>query len=315
MTKQTHTPPHPISWIGILAALIGSILFSTKAIIVKKSFSQLHIDVSSLLTLRMFFSLPFYLLMGWWASRSETQKPLTRVQWFKVIALGLTGYYASSFFDFAGLQYISAGLERLILFLYPTFVLLINLSVFKQKVMLRQWLALALTYAGIALVFWGEVGISGMNSTLLHGAILVLCCAITYAIYIAGSGRVIPQVGVSRFTSYAMIAATVGIFLHFIVSKQGAFGSLIGPGYWQYGLLIAVVATVIPTFLTAKAMQLIGSNNVAIVSSIGPVSTIVQAYFFLQEPIFGEQLAGTALVVAGVVLIGWKKRVSGSKKG
>lgn len=252
--------------------------------------------------------------MGWWASRSETQVALTRTQWLKVITLGLTGYYASSFFDFAGLQYISAGLERLILFLYPTFVLVINLSVFKQKVLPRQWMALLLTYAGIALVFWGEIGLVGVTASLLHGALLILGCAITYAIYIVGSGRVIPKVGVSRFTSYAMLSATTGIFLHYLFVKQGDIGSLMGPGYWQYGLLIAVVATVIPTFLTAKSMQLIGSNNVAIVSSIGPVSTIVQAHFFLNEPIFGEQLAGTALVVAGVVLIGWKKTLSGLKK-
>lgn len=252
--------------------------------------------------------------MGWWASRSETQQALTRVQWLKVIALGLTGYYASSFFDFAGLQYISAGLERLILFLYPTFVLMINLTAYKQPVLVRQWWALGLTYLGIALVFWGEIQLTGLSADLLHGALLILGCAITYAIYIAGSGRVIPAVGVSRFTSYAMISATAGIFLHFLIAQKGSLSTLIGPGYWKFGLLIAVVATVLPTFLTAKGMQLIGSNNVAIVSSIGPVSTIIQAHLFLNEPIFGEQLAGTALVVAGVILIGWKKPVSGLKK-
>lgn len=263
----------------------------------------------------MLFSLPFYIIMGWWASRSATQQPLTRSQWGKIIALGLTGYYASSFFDFAGLQYISAGLERLILFLYPTFVLVINLGVFKQQVLARQWWALGLTYAGIALVFWGEIQLVGLSAELLHGALLILGCAITYAIYIVGSGRVIPSVGVSRFTSYAMMAATAGIFLHYIIVQQGQVTTLLGTGYWKYGLLIAVLATVLPTFLTAKGMQLIGSNNVAIVSSIGPVSTILQAYLFLEEPIFGEQIAGTALVVAGVILIGWKKPVSGLKKG
>lgn len=307
-------PSHTLSWAGILAALIGSILFSTKAILVKLSFTNLAIDVASLLTLRMLFSLPFYSAMAIWGARKEAANPLTRKQWLQVMGLGLGGYYASSFFDFAGLQYISAGLERLILFLYPTFVLLLNLWVFRVPVLKRQWWALALTYGGIALVFWGEIGLVGFSPALLKGVLLILACALTYAIYIAGSGRVIPKVGVSRFTAYAMLTATAGIFLHYIVSHRGDISSLFGPGKWQFGLLIAILATVTPTFLTAKAMQLIGSNNVAIVSSIGPVSTIIQAYFFLREPIFPEQLAGTALVVAGVILIGWKKGENRAKK-
>lgn len=292
----------------MLAALLGSVLFSTKAILVKLSFTTIALDVSTLLALRMLFSLPFFGAMAIWSSRKEKAEPLSRKAWWQVVALGVTGYYLSSFLDFAGLQYISAGLERLILFLYPTFVLLLNSWVFRIPVSRRQWIAVLLTYAGIAFVFWGELNLVGYSPALVKGSLLVLGCALTYAIYIAGSGKVIPKVGVTRFTAFAMLSATVGVLLHFLISHSGQLSGLMGPGHWQFGLLVAIIATVLPTFLIAKAMQLIGSNNVAIISSIGPVSTIVQAHFFLQEPIFTEQLAGTALVIAGVLLIGWKKK-------
>lgn len=297
----------------MLAALLGSVLFSTKAILVKLSFTTIALDVSTLLALRMLFSLPFYGAMAVWARQKEKGEPLSRRRWLQIAGLGLGGYYLSSFFDFAGLQYISAGLERLILFLYPTFVLLLNSWVFKIPVSRRQWLAVLLTYAGIAFVFWGELNLLGYTPALLKGSLLILACAVTYAIYIAGSGRVIPKVGVTRFTAYAMLSATAGVLLHFLISHAGRVSDLFGEGHWQFGLLVAIVATVLPTFLTAKAMQLIGSNNVAIISSIGPVSTIIQAHFFLREPIFAEQLAGTALVIAGVVLIGWKKKENPAK--
>ena len=219
--------------------------------------------------------------------------------------MGLFGYYLSSLFDFLGLQYISAGLERLILFLYPSFAVLINALIFKQHITQIQKIALLLTYAGIAWAFWGELRVDVNNPNFLWGSILIFLCSVTFAVYLVGSGKLIPQVGASRFTAYAMLAATVGIFLHFLLSEKISAIDISGSHIW-YGIYLALVATVLPTFMIAAGMKQIGSNNVAIISSLGPVSTILQAHFILDEPLFWAQWGGTALVVAGVLLTAGK---------
>ncbi|MDF2192468.1 DMT family transporter [Paraflavitalea sp. CAU 1676] len=300
---------HTITWAGFAITLLGSLLFSTKAIIVKVAFAHVAVDALTLLTLRMVFSLPFYSGAAWAVSRKKDNIPLTKRQWTYVLVLGLFGYYLSSLFDFVGLQYISAGLERLILFLYPTFAVLINTFVFKQPIHRMQKIALLLTYIGIGLAYFGELRIDTHNPNFYFGSFLIFLCAITYSIYIAGSGYVIPKVGATKFTAYAMLAATAGIFIHFLIA--GSFSALQqGADLWMYGLLLAIFATVIPSFLISLGMKKIGSNNVAIISSIGPVSTILQAYFILGESIFMEQIAGTVLVIIGVLLIGWKRETA-----
>lgn len=290
---------------GFIITFIGAVLFSTKAIIIKKAFANTHTDALSLLTLRMIFSLPFYIGAAYLASRRVNYNKLTGKQWLQVLGLGIFGYYISSLFDFMGLQYISAGLERLILFLYPTFSVLINAFVFKQKVNRIQQLALLLTYTGITIAYYGEMHIDTANPNFIWGSLLIFMCSITYAIYIAGSGRIIPQVGVTKFTAYAMMAATGGIFLHFIL--KGNYTLLqSGKDLWWYGILLAILATVIPSFLISGGIKKIGSSNVAIISSIGPVSTIIQAHYILGEKIFIEQVIGTILVISGVLLTGWR---------
>jgi drug/metabolite transporter (DMT)-like permease len=299
-----------ISLAGFVITFLGAVLFSTKAIIVKSAFAKTNIDALTLLTLRMIFSLPFYLIAAFMVSGKEANVRLSTKQWVTVLLLGLFGYYLSSLFDFVGLQYISAGLERLILFLYPTFVVFINIGIFKQKISRIQKLALVLTYAGIALAYIGELRVDTHNPNFYWGSFLVFLCAITYAIYISGSGRIIPVVGGTRFTAYAMLASTAGVFIHFTL--QGSYVALkAGADLWGYGLLLAIVATVIPSFMISNGLKRIGSNNVAIISSVGPVSTIVQAHFILGEKIFAAQVIGTILVIAGVLLIGWKSQTAG----
>jgi drug/metabolite transporter (DMT)-like permease len=298
---------YPLTFIGFLIAFVGAILFSTKAIMVKLAFAEIKVDAVSLLTLRMIFSLPFYLIAAFFISSQEGNTRMSGRQWMYLVLLGLFGYYLSSLFDFIGLQYISAGLERLILFLYPTFVVIINLIVYKQKITRNQKIALALTYTGIALAYFGELKIDTANPNFYWGSFLIFLCAITYSVYIVGSGRLISEIGSTKFTAYAMLSATGGIFIHFLLRNE--FGVLLNSnGLWIYGLLLAIVATVIPTFLLSAALKKIGSNNVAIISSIGPVSTIVQAHYFLGETIFAEQIAGTLLVVAGVLLLSIKTK-------
>jgi drug/metabolite transporter (DMT)-like permease len=298
---------HKISLAGFIITFFGAILFSTKAIIIKKAFAGTSADALTLLTLRMIFSLPFYVAVAIFASSKRENIKMKSRQWLYVAAIGLTGYYISSYFDFVGLQYISAGLERLILFLYPTFAVFINAILFKQKMTGIQKIALLLTYTGIGIAYYGELSIDIHNPNFYFGSLMVFMCAITYSIYLVGSGRIIPIIGATKFTAYAMLSATAGIFIHFFI--QGSFETLnTGTGLWWYGLLLAIFATVIPSFLISNGLKRIGSNNVAIISSIGPVSTILQAHYILGERMFLEQIIGTILVISGVLLIGWKSR-------
>ncbi len=231
---------------------------------------------------------------------------MTRNQWATVVSVGMLGYYLSSLFDFIGLQYISAGLERLILFLYPTFAVLINAYFFKHKMSGAQKLALLFTYIGIGIAYFGELKIDRSNANFFFGSFMVFLCAFTFSIYISVSGKIIPLIGATKFTAYAMLSATAGIFIHFaFVGNTNTLN--IGGGLWMYGILIALIATVIPSFLMSNGLKQIGASNVAIISSIGPVSTILQAHFILGEPLFAAQLIGTAFVIVGVLLIGWKR--------
>ncbi|MVN77165.1 EamA family transporter [Hymenobacter sp. HMF4947] len=295
----------PIS--GFIITLVGAILFSTKAIIVKLAFGATHTDALTLLTLRMVFSLPFYGVAALLVSGQKTNVRMNRQEWLLVAFLGLCGYYLSSLLDFIGLQYVSAGLERLILFLYPSFVVFINAIVFKQRISGIQKGALLLTYSGIAIAYVGELVIDTSKRGLYFGSFMVFLCAITYSIYIAGSGKVIPKVGANKFTAYAMLAATAGIFVHFAVAGNGQVW-VAGKALWAYGLALAVFSTVLPSFIISQGLKRIGSNNVAIVSGIGPVSTILQAHFFLNEKIFAAQITGTLLVIIGVLLLSWKRK-------
>jgi drug/metabolite transporter (DMT)-like permease len=295
------------NFFGFLICIIGALLFSTKAIIVKKAFVDVKADALTLLTLRMIFSLPFYLIAAFIISSNRSNKRMSAKEWLIVIILGTAGYYLSSLLDFLGLQYISAGLERLILFLYPTFVVLINAFLFKEKIKGKVVWALVLSYLGILIAYIGELQIDTGNPDFYWGSFLILLCSVTFAIYIAGSGYIIPKIGASKFTSYALLCSTAGVFIHYIL--RGNYAPLQkSVDLWWYGILLALVATVIPTFLLSSATKKIGASNVAIISSIGPVSTILQAHFILGESIFFEQIIGTAMILAGILLLSLKTK-------
>ncbi|MBV9986177.1 MAG: EamA family transporter [Chitinophagaceae bacterium] len=303
MSKSTNKTDLP----GFILALSGAILFSTKAIFVKLAFRETQVDALTLLSLRMLFSLPFYLVAVWLVSRKENQRPLSSRDWLLLLAMGILGYYLSSLFDFIGLQYISAGLERLILFLYPTFAVLMNTFIFKSRLDKIQLIALLLTYLGIGIAYFGELQLDTSNPKFFYGSFMIFLCAITYSFYLVGTGRMVTRVGVTRYTAYAMLMATAGIFIHFLLVhpvRDIPFSSTLT----GYSAAIAVLATVLPSFMMSNAMKRIGSNNVSIITSIGPVSTILQAHFFLGEHIIPAQLAGTVLVIVGVLLIGWQTK-------
>ena len=257
----------------------------------------------SLLLLRMLFALPFYILVAF--TKRPESKPATRdIGW--VIFLGLIGYYLASFFDFLGLQYVKAGLERLILFVYPTLVLLISRVFLKVRISGKQLMGVLITYFGILVIFSAELQINA-DEGLVLGVVLILLSALTYAGYIVGSGWIIPTFGARVFTSYAMIVSCVAFIGHYLLA--GDYEVLNQPAevYW-IGLAMAVFATVIPSYLISYAIQRIGANNFAILGSLGPISTVLLAYLFLDEVLTPVQLAGGLVIILGIVLAEKKKK-------
>jgi drug/metabolite transporter (DMT)-like permease len=295
---------------GVIICLVGAICFSTKAIFVKLAYRDTNIDAISLLALRMLFSLPFFLISAALASSRIDNIRFTAKQWAGVALIGCLGYYVSSLLDFLGLQYVSAGIERLILFIYPTLVLLMSSLIFKEKIKRIQWLAVGITYGGLLMAFLGEVTLPHADSENFYlGSALIFACAITYAMYIVGSGRLIPGIGSAKFNSYAMSFACIAVLIHFLLTSDS---SLIHLDYqvYVYSAAMALFSTVIPSYLVTAGIKRIGSDNAAIVGSIGPVSTILQAYIFLGEPVFGLQIVGTSLILVGVLLIGRSKPIT-----
>ena len=293
---------------GFLIAALGAIFFSTKAIFVKLAFKHTAVDAITLLALRMLFSLPFYIVIAIISSKQK-EKRVALKEWGYIILLGMVGYYLSSLFDFIGLKYISAGLERLILFLYPTFAILINTWLFKVKLTRNQVFALVLSYMGIAIAYGGELHISFSDPGFHYGSLMVFLCAVTYSFYLVGTGKIVPKVGATRFTAYTMLSATVGILAHFFVTHSVSIFSTFHPNIIYYCLALSIIATVLPSFMLSYGMKTIGSNNVAVITSIGPVSTILQAYLFLGETFHFTQVVGTILVIVGVLRIGKTENV------
>lgn len=293
---------------GIIITVLGSICFSAKAIFVKLAYFETTVDAVSLLALRMIFSIPFFLGSAFITSSQKGNIKFTGKQWVYIALIGCLGYYVSSLLDFLGLQYISAGMERLILFMYPTLVVLMSALIFKEKIKGRQWIALILTYAGLLVAFTGEVSMGASDEENFYlGCFLVFACAITFAAYVVGSGKMIPLVGPVKFNSYAMSFAAVGVLLHYLITSDKSLFNLDSKVY-MFSFLMAIISTVIPSYLRSEGIKRIGPENSAIVTSIGPASTIIQANIFLGEPIFGLQIVGTCLILAGVMLIGWKAK-------
>jgi drug/metabolite transporter (DMT)-like permease len=292
---------------GIIICLLGSICFSTKAVLVKLAYRDTPVDAVTLLALRMFFSLPFFVISALFVSKKQDNVKFTSRQWVSVAIIGCLGYYVSSLFDFVGLKYVTAGMERLILFVYPTLVLLMSSLILKEKIKNIQWIAVAISYAGLLLAFVNEVGVQAEKSEhFFTGALFIFACAFTYATYIVGSGRLIPVVGAAKFNSYAMSFACLGVITHFFITSDRSLFHLPTQVYF-YTLLMAVFSTVLPSYLVSEGIKRIGSDNAAIIASVGPVSTILQAYLFLSEPISFIQIIGTVLILVGVLLISLRK--------
>jgi drug/metabolite transporter (DMT)-like permease len=289
---------HRVQWTGILFAATGAILFSGKAIIVKLGF-RFGADAVTLLALRMLAAFPLFVLMGWWAAR-RASRPLTGGERWRVVGMGFLGYYLASFLDVAGLAYISATLERLILYLTPTLVLLIGWAAFGRRPGRVQWIALLVSYFGVALAFGHDLQ-SGDRGILLGGA-LVFGSAMAYALYLVGSGELVGKVGAVRLTAYASSVASVLCIGQFLLLRPLSALALPREVYWL-SLLNGTLCTVAPVLLVMLGIARIGSGLAAQIGMLGPVSTIVLSMLVLGEPMGPWQVAGTLLVLGGVLLV------------
>jgi drug/metabolite transporter (DMT)-like permease len=284
-------------WPGLALASVGAIAFSGKAIIVKLAY-RYGVDAVTLIMYRMLFALPLFMLLAWWAGRGKPA--LTRRDWMVIIGLGFTGYYLASFLDFAGLAYITASFERLILYLNPTLVLAMGLVVFKRKVTSRQVIALGVSYCGVLLVFGHEMTMRGSHVAL--GAGLVFVSAVSYALYLVYSGEEVKRLGALRLTGLASTAACVFCIAQFFVVRPMSALEVAPQVVWR-SLLNATVCTFAPVLMVMMAIERVGAGVAAQTGMIGPLSTILMGVLILGEPFTIWIASGTVLVLAGIWLL------------
>lgn len=290
---------------GLIYVLLASLGYSTKAIIIKLGYSYgLHVTPIIYMTLRMGLALPFFIAMLVVDQRRHNHPPLTRDDWLHLIGLGVVGYYLAVYLDFVGLSYISASLERLILLLYPTIVVLLTALIYRRPISRREGLALLISYLGIIIVFYEEFSLAGEN--LLLGATLIFGSAFTFATYLTGSGMMVQRLGAIRFTAYALTIACITTLIHFALAFDAQIFQLPTEVY-GLALLMAIISTVAPALLMNIGIHKIGSGSAAIVSSIGPMMTIVLAWVVLGEVLTVVQMVGGVLVMAGAYVVGRKQ--------
>ncbi|CAO3905469.1 DMT family transporter [Achromobacter mucicolens] len=300
IAKLTALPLASSRAAGIAMAVLGAILFSAKAIVVKFTY-RYGIDAVTLIAFRMLFAMPFFAVVAWRQSRRAARGEIvtmTAKERLQVCVLGLLGYYLSSFLDFLGLRYITASLERLILFLSPSLVVLLSALWFKRPIERRQWLAMVLSYAGVVLVFAHDLSFGGGSEVLL-GSLFVFGSAASYSVYLICSGELIKRIGPTRLVAYAMLVSCVACIIQFFVVHPPSM--LIQPAaVYGYSIIHATLNTVVPVFMLMWAVSLIGAPTASLLGMVGPVSVLFLASWFLDEPITVWQMGGTVLVLAGV---------------
>lgn len=289
--------PHRAAWTGFAFATLGAVAFSGKAIIVKLAYRH-DVDAVTLIMYRMLFALPMFLALAWWSGRGK--QPLSSRDWLAVTGLGFSGYYLASFLDFAGLQYITASLERLILYLNPTLVLVLGVVLFKHRVSKRQLVSLAVSYCGVLLVFGHEVTLAGSHVAL--GAALVFGSMVSYALYLVFSGEEVKRLGALRLTGLATSVACVLCIAQFLLLRPMS-AMQVAPEVIWLSVLNATLCTFCPVLLVMLAIERIGAAMATQVGMVGPLSTILMGVWILGEPFTAWILAGTVLVLAGIWLL------------
>ncbi len=289
---------------GVALAIAGTLVFSFRPILVKLVYVTHPVSAVTLLFLRMAISLPFFLAVAWWLRNQEPK--LSRRDWGAIGALGFVGYYAASFLDFLGLKYVGAGVGRLILYLYPTLVLLISFFFLHRHPTRRQLGALVITYAGVALILSSQVQGGAQGKLFMLGALLVFASSLFYATYLVASAELVKRVGSMRFTAYSMAVATLPAVVQFFVLEPVSALDL-PARVWLYALLLGTVTTVLPLFIQAEALKRIGAPEFALIGALGPVSVAITSALGLDEQFTALQAAGGALVIFGVLLVSIKR--------
>ena len=285
---------------GLALAAFGAVAFSGKAIIVKLAYRH-GVDAVTVLMYRMLFALPMFALLAWWGGRGRPS--MKRDDWLAVLGLGFCGYYLASFLDFIGLQYVSASLERLVLYLNPTLVLLLGWALFGRTVRPRQMAAMAVSYAGIALAFGHELRFEGADvKASLKGAALVFASALSYAVYLVYSGQVVARIGSLRLTGLATSVACVLCIGQFAILRPLDAAVVPEPVLWL-SVLNAVACTFVPVLAVMLALERVGAAVTAQTGMIGPLATVAMGVALLGEPLNAWIVGGTALVLAGVWLL------------
>jgi len=288
---------------GIAFALAGVVSFAFRPVLIKLCYAAAPVSATTLLFLRMSLSLPFFLAMAWWF---RGEKPIARRDWHGIIGLGLLGYYLASLLDFLGLQYVPAGLGRLIMFLYPTLVVILSAIFLGKPVTRKEITALAITYAGIALVLSNKLGIAPEHRQFMFGAMLIFGSAMCYAVYLVTGSQLVKRVGSARFTAYTMIvSAAPAVAQFFLLEPISALA--LPPTLWWYALLLVTMCTVMPVFLVAEALKRIGANHFALIGALGPVTTVLADFFLMHGALSAVQIVGGALVISGVLLVSVKR--------
>ncbi len=289
-------------WMGPLCAVLGVLGFSFKAILIKLAYAWHPVDAVTLLALRMLFSAPFFVAMAWWSGRRPSAQAITRRDWRALVWLGFIGYYLASLLDFMGLVHITAALERLVLFLYPTLVVLLSAMLRGRAITRRAVVALALSYAGIAFVFVHDLRLGGDTAALWTGGALVFGSAFAYALYLVDAGDVIARMGSLRFIAWAMLVSSAFVLVQFALTRDLAL-LRVPASIYGLSLAMAVFSTVLPTWLIAEAIRRLGANTASLIGSLGPVFTIGLGALMLGEAVHAIQLFGAALVLLGVALV------------
>lgn len=302
MTAASAVKGSRAAWIGTAFVFFAALGFSIKSILIKIGYGM-GVDSTTLFTLRIIFSAPFFLILVIWSHREAPTTAPTRRDWIHVVILGLIGYYLASYLDFLGLQYVTAGFERLVLFLYPTIVVVLSALLLKVKIHAKQVIALVLSYTGIGLVFSDQLAsAAGKSSNIALGGALVFGSAVVYSFFLIGSSRVVHRFGAIRFTAYAMLVASMVAIVQFFATHQLNALSFPLP---VYGLVLAmaIFSTVLPAIFMSEGLRRVGANQAALVGSIGPVVTIVLGWLFLNETLGPLQIVGGGLVLLGVLLV------------
>jgi drug/metabolite transporter (DMT)-like permease len=296
------TPAGYRAW-GALFALAGTIAFAFRPVLIKLGYGAAPVSATTLLFLRMALALPFFAAVAWWL---RNEPPIARRDWLGIVGLGFLGYYLASLLDFLGLQYVPAGLGRLIMFLYPTLVVILSALFLGRRPTGRELAALALTYAGITLVLSHQLAAGSEHRLFLFGAALVFGSAMCYAVYLVTGSQLIKRVGSMRFTAYTMMISTAPAVVQFLLLEGAAALELPGT-VWIYAILLATACTVLPVFLVAESLKRIGANHFALIGALGPVTTVLADFALLEGSLTALQIAGGALVIGGVLLVTLKK--------